>query len=77
MANKTKPDPDKLRSLSKIMGKACALVDLAWPRDSSNISPMPREAELLLIGIQDRAAEALGLPEGLGLMTGDPMIDLN
>jgi hypothetical protein len=67
---------DKLAQLSAIMGKACALVDLAWPRDDEGASPMPREAELLLIAIQDKAVAALGLPEGLPLMTGDLTIDL-
>jgi hypothetical protein len=68
---------DKKIQLSRIMGKACTLVDLAWPRDDCNVSPMPREAELLLIDIQEQAAKALGLPKGLPLMTGDRTIDLD
>jgi hypothetical protein len=37
---------------------------------------MPQEALWLIMDIQGKASVALGLPEDLDLMTGDPLIDL-
>ena len=37
---------------------------------------MPEDALRLIIDIQQQASVALGLPEGLNLMTGDPLVDL-
>jgi hypothetical protein len=37
---------------------------------------MPNEGLLAIINIQQEASKALGLPEDLDLMTGDPLIDL-
>ena len=37
---------------------------------------MPEDALRLIIDIQQQASVALGLPEDLNLMTGDPLVDL-
>ena len=66
----------KMFDLCAIMERAHALADLAWPRNDQGVSPMPEQAMHLIIDIQQRAAKALGLPEDLDLMTGDPSIDL-
>jgi hypothetical protein len=49
---------------------------VAWPRDGEGRSAMPNEGLLAIINIQQEASKALGLPEDLDLMTGDPLIDL-
>jgi hypothetical protein len=69
-------DREKLRSLCEIMEKVHALADYAWPRDGCGVSAMPEDALRLIIDIQQQASVTLGLPEGLDLMTGDPLIDL-
>jgi hypothetical protein len=71
-----KIDRDKLRALSQIMGRVHALADYAWPRNDEGVSPMTRDAERLIIDIQEQASKALGLSE-TNLMTGDPTIDLD
>ena len=58
------------------MASVHALADHAWPRDDCGVSPMSADAERLIIDIQQEASKALGLPENLDLMTGDPLIDL-
>ena len=70
-------DRQKLISLCEIMGKVHALADHAWPRDATGVSTMSDEDEQLIIDIQQQAALALGLPEDLNLMTGDPAIDID
>lgn len=69
-------DLEKMYSLCEITNKVHALADYAWPRDASGVSPMSADALRLIIDIQEQAAKALSLPEGLDLMTGDPLIDL-
>lgn len=69
-------DDDKKRALCEIMARVHALAETAWPRDSRGVSEMPVEGELAIIDCQQAAAKALGLPEDLDLMTGDPVIDL-
>jgi hypothetical protein len=69
-------DREKLLALCEIMNKVHALADHAWPRNPAGVSPMPEDAERLIIDIQQQASKALGLPENLDLMTGDPSIDL-
>jgi hypothetical protein len=68
-------DREKLRQLSEIMGKVHALADAAWPRDDIGVSKMSQDELRLIIDIQIQAAKALGLPDNLDLMTGDPTID--
>ena len=46
---------EKMAQLSDIMGKVHALVDCAWPRDDSGVSPMPETALVLLCAIQEEA----------------------
>ncbi len=70
-------DIEKMEQLSKIMGRVHALADHAWPLDDEGCTPMPVEAERLIIDIQEAAAKALGLPEGLYLMTGNTAADLD
>ena len=70
------PDRDKLLKLCEIMAAVHALADHAWPRDDRGVSPMDNDAERLIIDIQYEACLALGLPDNLNLMTGDPTIDL-
>ena len=69
-------DQEKLAALSAIMAKAHALAEIAWPRDACGVSAMPEAGLHAIIDIQEQAAKALGLPEGLDLMTGDPAFDL-
>jgi len=69
-------DREKAFSLCEIMGKVHALAEHVWPRDACGVSAMPDEALRLIIDIQQEASKALGLPEDLPLMTGDPSIDL-
>ena len=69
-------DREKLYSLCKIMGRVHDLAEVAWPRDGVGRSAMPNEGLLAIIDIQQEASVALGLPEDLDLMTGDPMIDI-
>ncbi len=66
----------KKLALCSIMGKVHALAETAWPRDGRGVSAMPIAAERAIIDIQEAAAKALGLPEDLDLMTGDPVTDL-
>ena len=70
------PDPEKLESLCEIMAAVHALADRAWPRDDAGVSDMPDDALRLIIDIQVQASRALGLPEDLDLMTGNPLVDL-
>jgi hypothetical protein len=58
------------------MAKVHALAEAAWPRDPCGESDMPEEALRAIIDVQEVAAKALGLPKGLDLMTGDPLVDL-
>lgn len=67
---------DKMLALCQIMARVHALADAAWPRDAMGVSKMPEDSLRLIIDIQEQAAKALGLPEGLDLMTGDPAFDL-
>ena len=67
---------DKKRKLCAIMAKAHALAELAWPRNDEGVSDMPIEGLHMIMDIQTEASKALGLPENLDLMTGDPLIDL-
>jgi hypothetical protein len=76
MTTKTKPDRDKLRSLCRIMATVHELADYAWPRNDEGVSPMTPDALRLIIDVQMQASKALGLPDDLDLMTGDPLIDL-
>lgn len=69
-------DREKLRSLCEIMARVHALADHAWPRDGRGVSAMSADAERLIIDVQQEASKALGLPEDLNLMTGDPVFDL-
>jgi hypothetical protein len=69
-------DTDKLLALCEIMRTVHALADYAWPRDDSGVSEMKDEGLRLIIDIQEQASRALGLPEDLDLMTGNPEIDL-
>ena len=69
-------DSEKKYSLCGIMGRVHDLADFAWPRDGVGRSKMPDDALRLIIDIQQEASVALGLPEDLDLMTGDPLIDL-
>jgi hypothetical protein len=66
----------KKLALCNIMAAVHALAETAWPRDARGISEMPVEGEVAIIGCQEAAAKALGLPEDLVLMTGDPATDL-
>jgi len=61
---------DRRQALCAIMAKVHALAELAWPDET------PSKALDAIIDIQIEAADALGLPEGMDLMTGDPAIDL-
>jgi hypothetical protein len=63
-------DVSKKVALSEIMGAAHALADIAWPHDN-----IPRKGTDALIDIQIAAAKALGLPDDLPLLSGDPQID--
>jgi len=74
---KSKADRDKMRQLSAIMSRVHALADYAWPRDHEGVSPMTKDAERLIIDIQEQASKALGLPDGQNLMTGDELVDLD
>jgi hypothetical protein len=69
-------DTDKKRALCAIMAKVHALAETAWPRDGVGRSSMPLAGEHAIIDVQEAAAKALGLPEDLDLMTGDPVTDL-
>lgn len=60
----------KKRALCEIMGEVHALAEIAWP------DATPQDAVRAIIDIQVAAARALGLPENLDLMIGDPRIDL-
>jgi hypothetical protein len=66
----------KLLALCEIMRGVNALADSAWPRNNVGVSAMTSADERLIIDIQQIASKALGLPENLDLMTGDPLIDL-
>lgn len=66
----------KMQSLCSIMAAAHALAETAWPRRPDGSSDMPIEGQDRLIDVQIAAAAALGLPDDLPLMTGDPDIDL-
>ena len=68
-------DRAKLEALCSIMEAAHALAEIAWPRDGCGRSEMPDEGLRAIIDIQQRASLALGLPEDLPLMTGDPQYD--
>jgi hypothetical protein len=68
---------EKMRSLCEVMSKVHALADYAWPRNDEGVSPMSREAEHHIMDIQMQASKALGLPEDLPLMTGNPLVDLD
>jgi hypothetical protein len=46
-------------------------------RGASGVSAMPEEALRLIMDIQGTTSVALGLPEDLDLMTGNPSIDLD
>jgi hypothetical protein len=69
-------DREKLRSLCEIMAKTHALAEVAWPRDGEGRSDMPQEGLWAIMDVQTAASAALGLPEDLDLMTGDPTVDL-
>jgi hypothetical protein len=67
---------EKKIALCAIMERVHALADYAWPRDGCGKSAMSADGLRLIIDIQQQASVALGLPENLDLMTGDPLIDL-
>ena len=67
---------ERLRALCDIMAKVHVLAEVAWPRDDCGMSEMPNEGLLAIMDVQGEASKALGLPEDLDLMTGDPLIDL-
>jgi len=67
---------EKLELLCSIMAEVHALAETAWPRDALGQSAMPMEGLQRIIDVQIAASKALGLPENLDLMTGDPLIDL-
>jgi len=69
-------DSEKLRALCSIMASAHALAEVAWPRDDCGVSAMPEAGLHAIMDIQSAASAALGLPEDLDLMTGDPLTDL-
>ena len=61
---------EKLWSLCMIMQSAHALADIAWP------DGLPQAATWELMNIQKSSCHALGLPDDLPIMCGDPTIDL-
>ena len=69
-------DREKLRALCAIMSDVHALAEHAWPRDGCGRSAMPQEGLHLIMDIQGKVSVAMGLPEDLDLMTGDPLFDL-
>ena len=66
----------KKHALSAVMAKVHTLAEIAWPRDARGVSDMPHEAEMTIVEVQEAAAKALGLPDDIDLMTGDPVADL-
>jgi hypothetical protein len=69
-------DHMKKLALCEIMEKVHALAEIAWPRDGCGVSKMPDEALRAIMDVQASAGAAIGLPDNVPLMTGDPMIDV-
>jgi len=67
---KPEPDQQKLLALQSIMSAVHALADVAWPDDN-----VPKAGLAAIIDVQISAAAALGLPDDLPLLSGDPLID--